>query len=109
MKHVTYNTAKYKIKAFEIDSEIITEVYYNHKCIYTKTYQSHFEDFNRAVLDTVRTVYASQSDKIKDAIKERKGWERMTAKREKELNETVKEYVCYDLKIFIDDLEELIM
>lgn len=107
MKYTTFYTKDYTIKGFEIDGEIITEIYYNGKCIFTKTYKQRFSEMNQALRDSASIVFKTQEKKVKDAIIERNGWERMTAKRMNKLVNVIEDLQVFQLSEFVDRLDQL--
>lgn len=107
MRYTTFYTKDYTIKGFEVDSEIIVEIYYNDKCIFDKTYPSRFTEMNSAIKDTVLTVFKTQEKKVKDTLIERNNWERMTAKRTAKLAETIEALQVFQLSEFVDRLDQI--
>ena len=107
MKYTTFYTKDYTIKVFEIDGEIITEIYYKNKCIFTKTYKTRFTEMNSAIKDTVLTVFKTQEKKMKDTLIERNEWKRMTAQRTAKLVKAIEALQVFQLSEFVDRLDQI--
>ncbi|MGL5718973.1 MAG: hypothetical protein ACRCX2_38575 [Paraclostridium sp.] len=108
MKYTTFRTKDYTIKGFVIDGEIITEIYYKNRCIFTKTFKERFTEINSAIKESATIVFKTQEKKVKDTLIERNGWERMTAKRTAKLSETIEALQVFQLSEFVDRLDKII-
>lgn len=108
MKHVTYKLDNYKIKAFSVDSETYVEIYdHKGKRVFDKIYKRG-DSYNLCIIDSISNFLSNIRQKVKSALIERNGWERMTAKRENEITKYINGVEHFkELKDFKKQLTEI--